>query len=43
MTKSSAGDKVISWEGVRGGGVRIEENMENSFLGFEAEELILVR
>ena len=34
QTKSSA---------VREGGVRREENMENSFLGLETEELILVR
>ena len=37
--KSSA----VRQEGVGGeGGLRREENMENSFLGFEAEELILV-
>ena len=38
-------DKVISCEGGRGwrgGGVRREENMENSFLVLEAEELIVV-
>ena len=43
---SKVGDKVISCEGGRGwrgGRVRREENMENSFLGLEAEELILVR
>ena len=43
---SKVGDKVISCEGGRrwrGARVRREENMENSFLGLEAEELILVR
>ena len=41
---SKVGDKVISCEGGSGWrGVRREENMENSFLGLQAEELILVR
>ena len=40
VTKSSA----VREEGGGGeGGVRREENMENSFLGLEAEELILDR
>ena len=43
---SKVGDKVISCEGGRGwrgGRVRREDNMENSFLGLEAEEFIFVR
>ena len=43
---SKVGDKVIGCEGGRGwtgGEVRREENMENSFLGLVAEELIFVR
>ena len=45
---SKVGCKLISREGGRRGrggegGVKREVNVENSFLGFEAEELILVR